>query len=47
MFEDGVKVKNQDEQMRVLDLSEMIIQTFPDQRQAETTTAPDSGDSSE
>ncbi|MDP7618819.1 MAG: heterodisulfide reductase-related iron-sulfur binding cluster [Dehalococcoidia bacterium] len=47
MFEDGVKVKNQDEQMRVLDLSEMIIQTFPDRRQAETTTAPDSGDGSE
>ncbi len=45
MFEDGVKVKNQDERMRVLDLSEMIIQTFPDEKQTETT-APTGGDGS-
>ena len=33
MFEDGVRVKDQDERMRVLDLSEMIIQTYPEERE--------------
>ncbi len=45
MFEDGVRVKNQDERMRVLDLSEMIIQTFPDEREP-ATPASETGDSS-
>ena len=28
MFEDGVKVKGQEDNMRVLDLSEMIVQNI-------------------
>jgi Fe-S oxidoreductase len=46
MFEDGVKIKNQDERMRVLDLSEMIIQTYPEERPTEEAT-PAGGDGSQ